>query len=232
MRRVSKQEWENEHMHNPMTEGEALAVSGRDAAFYLQWALDVLSEHGLDEFSILMQQMHREAEQYLAALTAAQQPVQAQDMEQVRRVAADYAREIERDEQPVQEGGGECPKCRGTGEVCTGYIDGTPEMFDCTCPAAAPPSAPVASNPALCPACKTWPVDGNKCPRCGNPKPFAQQPAQAAPLPASEFVGATARVRDCNCQRYDGRDCRKCFSPPYPDEATPPGDDAAGGGHG
>lgn len=26
MRRVSKQEWENEHMHDPMTEGEALAV--------------------------------------------------------------------------------------------------------------------------------------------------------------------------------------------------------------
>src|SRR5690606_23442954 len=22
--------------------------------------------------------------------------------------------------------------------------------------------------------------------------------------------------RDCNCQRYYGRDCRKCFNPPYP----------------
>src|SRR5690606_18509166 len=32
----------------------------------------------------------------------------------------------------------------------------------------------------------------------------------------SEYVGATAKVRDCNCQRYYGRDCRKCFNPPYP----------------
>lgn len=41
MRRISQQDWENEHMHNPMTEGEALAVDVskmlrgkvRDAAF-------------------------------------------------------------------------------------------------------------------------------------------------------------------------------------------------------
>lgn len=32
-----------------------------------------------------------------------------------------------------------CPKCRGTGDVCTGSIDGVPELFDCdvcTTPAA------------------------------------------------------------------------------------------------
>ena len=74
MRRISQQEWENANMalEPSMTatpNNEAAVVSGRDAAFYLQWALDVLSEHGLDEFSTLMQQMHREAEQYLAALT-------------------------------------------------------------------------------------------------------------------------------------------------------------------
>lgn len=37
-------------------------------------------------------------------------------------------------------------------------------------------------------------------------------------LLCSEFVGATAKVRDCLCQKYEGRDCRKCFRPPYPDQ--------------
>jgi hypothetical protein len=42
--------------------------------------------------------------------------------------------------------------------------------------------------------------------------------AQQQGHPASEYVGATAKARDCTCQRYDGRDCRKCFRPPYPDQ--------------
>jgi hypothetical protein len=41
--------------------------------------------------------------------------------------------------------------------------------------------------------------------------------------PASEYVGATAKARDCTCQRYDGRDCRKCFRPPYPDQTQQQG---------
>lgn len=70
------------------------------------------------------------------------------EWERIPEEDRDYYRRVARDvitaaQQPVQEGGGVCPKCHDTGEVCTGYIDGTPEMFDCTCPAAAPPSAPV-----------------------------------------------------------------------------------------
>lgn len=50
-----------------------------------------------------------------------------------------------------------------------------------------------AGNPALCPDCKTWPVDGSKCPRCGNPKPFAQQPL-ANQEDHGEFCSDTAAL--------------------------------------
>ena len=35
--------------------------------------------------------------------------------------------------------------------------------------------------------------------------------------------------RDCTCYGYEGRDCRRCFDPPYPDEAAPVGAVPQGG---
>lgn len=57
--------------------GDIPEEDGRDIGFYLQWALDLIEEHGFEEFALRVRHMHQEASNALAATRARQSPLRA-----------------------------------------------------------------------------------------------------------------------------------------------------------